>query len=83
MGGGGFPGPPRDGIVKAGYSVLPEFQRRGYATEMVRGLSGWALVRPGVTAIAAETEWANPASVRVLERSGFLPAGATIDPAGM
>ena len=83
MGGGGFLGPPEDGVVQMGYSVLPEFQRRGYATEMVRGLATWAFVQSGVTVIAAETEWANPASGRVLERAGFQPAGAASDPAGM
>jgi ribosomal-protein-alanine N-acetyltransferase len=82
VGGGGFLGPPEDGVVQMGYSVLPEFQRRGYATEMVRGLATWAFVQPDVTAIAAETEWANPASVRVLERAGFQPAGTASDPAG-
>jgi RimJ/RimL family protein N-acetyltransferase len=83
VGGGGFLGPPLDGVVQLGYSVLPEFQRRGYATEMVRGLATWAFVQSGVTVIAAETEWANPASVRVLERAGFQPAGDASDPAGM
>jgi RimJ/RimL family protein N-acetyltransferase len=82
VGGGGFLGPPQDGVVQMGYSVLPEFQRRGYATEMVRGLATWAFVQPGVAVIAAETEWANPASVRVLERTGFQTAGAATDPAG-
>ena len=38
VGGGGFLGPPQEGIVQIGYSLLPEFQRRGYATEMGRGL---------------------------------------------
>lgn len=75
VGGGGFLGPPTDGTVQLGYSVLPEFQRRGYATEIVRVLATWAFVQPGVEVIAAETEWANPASVRVLERNGFRPAG--------
>ena len=83
VGGGGFLGPPRDGIVQMGCSVLPEFQRRGYATEMVRGLAAWAFVQPGVTVVAAETEWANPASVRVLERAGFQVAGAPSNPAGL
>jgi RimJ/RimL family protein N-acetyltransferase len=83
VGGGGFLGPPEDGVVQMGYSVLPEFQRRGYATEMVRGLATWAFVQSGVNVIAAETEWANPASVRVLERTGFQTAGAATDPAGM
>ena len=72
---GGFKGAPIDGLAEIGYSVLPEFQGRGYATESVRSLARWALAQPGVTRVLAETEWANPASVRVLERAGFLRAG--------
>jgi len=82
IGGGGFLGPPQDGTVQMGYSVLPEFQRRGYATEMVRGLASWASVHPSVAVVAAETEWDNPASVRVLERSGFQAAGPASHPEG-
>jgi [ribosomal protein S5]-alanine N-acetyltransferase len=82
VGGGGFLGPPQHGQVQMGYSVLPEFQRRGFATEMVRGLATWAFVQPDVVVIAAETEWANPGSVRVLERCGFHEAGRASDPDG-
>ena len=82
VGGGGFLGPPQGGAVQIGYSLLPEFQRRGYATEMVGGLVRWALSQPGVDSIAAETEWANPASVRVLEKVGFKPAGSATEPGG-
>ena len=80
--GGGFLGPPAGGAMQLGYSVLPEFQRQGYATEMVGELLGWAFSQPGVTLVAAETEWANPASVRVLEKSGFTPAGTASAPGG-
>lgn len=72
---GGFKGAPCVGLVEIGYSVLPEFQGRGYATESVRSLARWALAQPGVTRVLAETEWANPASVRVLERAGFVRSG--------
>jgi [ribosomal protein S5]-alanine N-acetyltransferase len=68
---GGFMGPPQEGSVDIGYSVLPQFQGRGYATEMVGGLVRWALGQPGVARVVAETEWANPASVRVLNKVGF------------
>ena len=80
--GGGFLGPPEDGTVHIGYSVLPQFQQQGYATELVGGLVRWAFAQPGVSRIAAETEWANPASVRVLEKSGFIPTGAATEPGG-
>lgn len=82
IGAGGFLGPPQSGAVQIGYSLLPEFQRRGYATEMVGGLVRWALGQPGVDFIAAETEWANPTSVRVLEKVGFKPTGSSSEPGG-
>jgi len=82
VGGGGFLGPPRDGAAKMGYAVLPQFQRRGYATEIVRALVSWAIGQPGVVRLVAETEWANPASVRVLEKAGFRPVGPAAEPGG-
>jgi len=79
---GGFKGPPQDGTAEIGYSVLPQFQGKGYATEMVGGLIRWALGQPGTIRIVAETEWANPASVRVLTKAGFIPSGASAEPGG-
>jgi [ribosomal protein S5]-alanine N-acetyltransferase len=72
---GGFKGPPTDGVAEVGYSVLPQFQNHGYATEMVIALVQWALTQPNVSKIVAETEWANPASVRVLQKAGFISIG--------
>lgn len=79
---GGFKGPPRDGTAEIGYSVLPQFQGRGYATELVGGLVRWALQQPGVARVVAETEWANAASVRVLTKAGFAPSGSPREPGG-
>lgn len=75
VGAGGFLGPPKDGEIGFGYSVLPQFEGRGYASELAAALVRWALAQPEVKRIAAETEWANPASVRVLEKVGFVAAG--------
>jgi RimJ/RimL family protein N-acetyltransferase len=80
--GGGFLGPPQDLTVRIGYSVLPEFQGRGYATEMVTGLVRWAMEQPGVARIVAETEWANPASARVLIKAGFVEGREATEPCG-
>ena len=77
--GGGFLGPPQAGTVQMGYSVLPQFQRKGYATELAAALVAWALGQPDVSIVAAETEWANPASVRVLEKAGFTLVGPSAD----
>jgi [ribosomal protein S5]-alanine N-acetyltransferase len=79
---GGFMGTPQSGTAQTGYCVLPQFQKRGYATEMLGGLVGWAMSQPDVRRVAADTEWENPASVRVLEKAGFVLVGPTGEPGG-
>jgi RimJ/RimL family protein N-acetyltransferase len=49
---------------------------------MVGGLVRWAMGQPGVTGVLAETEWANPASVRVLSKAGFARGGPATEPGG-
>ena len=51
--------------------VLESFQKRGFATEAVPGLSNWALDHPDVTSVVAETLPELPASIRVLRKCGF------------
>src|SRR5262245_38931288 len=72
VGDGGFKG-PRDaaGIVEIGYAIIPEFRRRGYATEAARGLTAWAFGHPQVTAVAAETLVDGFESMGVLTRVGM------------
>ncbi len=71
----GFFGPPEEGAVEVGYSVLPPFEGRGYATEMVAGLVTWALAQSEVRRVVAEVDAVNVASRRVLEKAGFEPIG--------
>jgi [ribosomal protein S5]-alanine N-acetyltransferase len=76
VGGAGYFGPPAaEGTVEVGYSVLPEWQRRGYASEMVQTLVEHAFTFAGVERIIAHTTEANPASIAVLLRCGFQAAG--------
>jgi ribosomal-protein-alanine N-acetyltransferase len=70
-----FRGVPEDGIVELGYGIAEEYRGLGYATEAVETILAWAFDQPGVTAVAAETAKDNPASRRVLEKCGFVPAG--------
>ena len=72
-----FKGLQPDGSLEVGYGILPEHQGRGYATEAVTALIGWAAGQPGVRRIEAETEPDNAASRRVLEKIGFVPTGET------
>jgi RimJ/RimL family protein N-acetyltransferase len=72
----GFHGPPdEDGEVEIGYALAPCARGAGLATESVALLARWALAQPGVSAVSARVTPANHASVRVLERLGFLPDG--------
>jgi len=68
-----IPGEP--GTVGMGYSVLDDFQGRGYATEAVAALLPEILAQEGVACICAATSPDIPASVRVLEKTGFVYAG--------
>ena len=77
----GFRGPPDErGMIEIGYSVLPEYQGSGFATEMVAGLVRWAVCQPGVRIIEAETDFDNPASIRVLEKNAFVRVGEGSEP---
>ena len=77
VGSGGFKGTPDEtGTVEIGYGTLEEFQKRGYATEAVLGLLVWAFQQPGIARVTAEAEMENAASVRVLEKCGFVLVGA-------
>ena len=66
-----------------GYSVLREFRNRGYATEAVQHLASFIVTIPGVRRILATTYPELKASIRVLEKSGFVPDGITEGGAGM
>jgi len=80
IGGGGFKSPADGRTVETGYSLLPEFRRRGYASEAVRALVDWAFSHPDVATVCAETRPDNAASLGVLRRVGMRPAGAGGEP---
>jgi ribosomal-protein-alanine N-acetyltransferase len=70
-----FVGEPNEaGEVEIGYGTYPEFQGRGYMTEMVSGMVAWCSGQPGVSAIVASTDATNVASYRVLEKNQFVKA---------
>ncbi len=77
---GGFMGPPVEGIVEVGYSILPQFGGQGYATEMMGALTDWAFAHSNISTVAAEALPDNGASLRVLKKLGFVQAGIANDP---
>ncbi len=58
-----------------GYGIEEEYQGNGYATEAVQGLCNWAFSTELVHTIVAEAEAHNQASLKVLQKNGFLPTG--------
>jgi RimJ/RimL family protein N-acetyltransferase len=80
VGGGGTLGPPADGVVEIGYSLVPAFQGRGYATELVGAIVAWIAEDPRVSRITAETDAGNEPSRRLLARLGFVESGPGRDP---
>lgn len=81
VGAGGYFGPPDEtGTVEIGYSVLPEWQRRGYASEIVSILVENAFRFPVVNRIVARTTEENQASTKVLVRCGFRAVAAGAEP---
>ena len=81
VGAAGFKGvPSEDGTVEIGYGVVPEYQRRGYATETVRAFLTHAFASPKVTRVIAETYPNLAASIGVLEKCGFTFIGDGSEP---
>ena len=71
VGGAGFHGPPRDGVVTIGYGIAESRQGRGLATSAVLQLVDKARVAGGAHRIDATTALDNIASQRVLAKAGF------------
>jgi aminoglycoside 6'-N-acetyltransferase len=59
------------GVMKVGYTMSPAFQGRGYATEAVRALVGYAFDRLGADVVRAFAHGDNVASHRVAEKAGL------------
>ena len=77
IGCGGYKGPPdAEGTVEIGYSIVPEYRRRGFAAEATMGLVNAAFSRPDVTRVIAETLPSLTPSIGVLEKCGFRLTGA-------
>jgi ribosomal-protein-alanine N-acetyltransferase len=61
--------------VEIGYSILPEWQRRGFATELVKMLVTHASSIKNISKILAHTSAENIASIKVLTACGFEEVG--------
>ena len=58
-----------------GYVLARNHWKNGYMTEAVTFVSDWFLARPGFFRVSAVCDVENPASARVLQKSGFEREG--------
>ncbi|UNT00825.1 GNAT family N-acetyltransferase [Streptomyces tubbatahanensis] len=80
VGHAGFHGPPDElGMVEIGYSVAPDFRRRGYARSTLTELLRRAAAEPAVTTVRATISPGNVASLATISGFGFVEVGEQWD----
>ncbi|MEU6401363.1 GNAT family protein [Streptomyces sp. NPDC046985] len=80
VGHAGFHGPPDEaGTVEIGYSIAPDFRRRGYARSTLIELLGRAAGEPAVTTVRATISPDNVASLATISGFGFVEVGEQWD----
>ena len=67
------------GAVEIGYSIVPAYRNRGYATEMASSLIAWAFQQLDILTVVAECLHDNIGSIKVLEKLGMRRVGAHDD----
>ena len=67
-----FKGEPENGRIAIGYGTYTEFQGKGYMTEAVKLLCDYAFSSFPIIAVTAETDADNIASIKVLQKNGFI-----------
>jgi aminoglycoside 6'-N-acetyltransferase len=61
--------------AEIGFTLAPEYQGKGYATEAVRGLLNHLFVERNLHRVSAECDARNAASAGLLKRLGFRDEG--------
>jgi [ribosomal protein S5]-alanine N-acetyltransferase len=68
-------GPDEKGLVDLGYSILPSYRNRGFATEIAAKVVEWAIRHPKIREVTAQCLEDNLPSIRVLEKLGMIRTG--------
>ena len=71
-----FKGTPENNETEIGYGIDEQHRNKGYASEAVKALTEWAFSNSGeLYFVTAQADPENTASIRVLQKNGFVPAG--------
>lgn len=62
----------REHEAEVGYVIGEKFRGKGYATEALEAISRFATSALGIRVLHGRVIWGNNASVRVLEKSGYV-----------
>jgi RimJ/RimL family protein N-acetyltransferase len=65
------PADDEPGVLKVGYTISPDVQGHGYATEAVGALVGYAIDTLGAEVVRAYADADNASSIRVAEKVGM------------
>lgn len=71
--------PDAAGMIEIGLGVVPGFQGRGFAQEMLHGMWGWVVDQPGVVTLRYTVSPDNAPSQAIIRKFGFAHVGQQID----
>lgn len=72
-------GPDENGVMEIGYSMVPQYQGKGYTTEMAKAFCDWGIQKECVKKIVATCSIYNHASIRVLEKLGMVKVNEELE----
>ncbi|EAE5740289.1 GNAT family N-acetyltransferase [Listeria monocytogenes] len=69
---GGQGNPDETGEIEIGYSIVPDYQNKGYMSEALIGMIAWLEEQPTIHRIFARSYEQNMASIQVLKHNHFV-----------
>lgn len=66
--------------VEFGYTIFPEYRKKGYASEASQALMDWAAREHGVMRFVVSISPENEPSLRIARKFGFRKVGTVTDP---
>jgi RimJ/RimL family protein N-acetyltransferase len=80
VGGAGYKGKPVGGKVEISYGTFKGYEGEGIGTEICRMMVSLALKEDSSIIVSARTLSNNVASIKILEKNGFINMGFVTDP---
>jgi RimJ/RimL family protein N-acetyltransferase len=68
------------GSVEFGYTIFPDYRRKGYASEAAQALMDWATREHGITRFVVSISPTNEPSLRLAQKFDFRKVGSFTDP---